>query len=112
MLCKDAGVKMGITEYIPVERPITGISMVRQQQQDDSAKRRAQEALPELPQFEYWGHLEASISKLQEAMDQIKEEQNNQSSMLCKLLKEQEEQGRDLRELKRQKLILEQHPTD
>ena len=40
-------------------------------------------------------------------MNQIKEEQNNQSSMLCKLLKEQEEQGRDLRELKRQKLILE-----
>ena len=112
MLCKDAGVKMGITEYILIEKPITGTSMIRQQQQEDATKRRAQEALPELPQFEYWEQLEASISRLQEAMDQIKEEQNNKSSMLCKLLKEQEEQGRDLRELKRQKLILEPHPKE
>ena len=65
---------MGITEYISVERPITKISMEKQQLQDDPIKRRAQEFLPEIPQFEYWEHLEASVSKLQEAMDQIKEE--------------------------------------
>ena len=40
-------------------------------------------------------------------MDQLKEEQQNQNSMLCKLLREQEEQGRELKELKRQKLSLE-----
>ena len=40
-------------------------------------------------------------------MEQLKEEQQNQNSMLCKLFKEQEEQGRELRELKRQKLSLE-----
>ena len=31
MLCKDAGVKMGITEYISVEQPITKITMEKQQ---------------------------------------------------------------------------------
>ena len=75
--------------------------------QDDPTKRRTQEFLPEVPQFEYWEQLEASVTKLQEFMDQIKEEQQNQKSMLCKLLREQEEQGRDLKELKRQKLSLE-----
>ena len=98
---------MGVDEYIPVEQPITKKSMEGQQVQDDPIKRRAQEFLPEIPQFEYWGHLEASITKLQEAMDQLKEEQQNQNSMLCKLLREQEEQWRDLKELKRQKLSLE-----
>ena len=45
--------------------------------QDDPIKRRAQEFLPELPQFEYWEHLEAYVTKLQETMDQLKEEQQN-----------------------------------
>ncbi|QHO38593.1 uncharacterized protein DS421_4g121750 [Arachis hypogaea] len=83
MLYKDARVRMGITEYISVERPIAKMSMEKQQLQDDPIKRRAHEFLLEIPQFEYWEHLEASVSKLQEAMDQIKEEQNNQNSMLC-----------------------------
>ncbi|PWG75142.1 hypothetical protein DF186_14195 [Enterococcus hirae] len=29
LFCKDAGVKMGITEYILIEKFITGVSMVR-----------------------------------------------------------------------------------
>ena len=33
----------------------------------------------------------------------LKEEQQNQNCMLCKLLKEQEKQGREIQELKRQK---------
>lgn len=107
MLCKDAGVKMGVTEYILVERPITKKSMEGQQVQDNPIKRKAQEFLPKIPQIEYWERLEASVTKLQEAIEQLKEEQQNQNSMLCKLLKEQEEQGRELRELKRQKLSLE-----
>ena len=107
MLCKDAGVKMGVTEYISVERPITKISMKKQQAQDDPLKRRAQEFLPEIPQIEYWECHEASVTKLQEAMDQLKEEQQIQNIMLCKLLREQEEQGHELKELKRKKLSLE-----
>ena len=81
--------------------------MEGQQVQDDSIKRKAEEFLPEIPQIEYWERLEASVTKLQEAVDQLKEEQQNQNSMVYKLLREQEEQGRELKELKRQKLSLE-----
>ena len=107
MLCKDAGVKIGVNEYISVEQPITKKSMERQQVQDDPIKRKAEEFLPEIPQIEYWERLEVSVTKLQEAVDQLKEEQQNQNSMLCKLLREQEEQWHELKELKCQKLSLE-----
>ena len=103
LLCKEAGVKMGVDEFIPIEHPITKKSM-EGQMQDNSIKRRAQEFLPEFPEIGYWASLEASITKLQETMEQLKEEQQNQNCMLCKLLKEQEKQGRELQELKRQKL--------
>ena len=106
LLCKEAGVKMGVDEFIPIEHPITKKSM-EGQMQDNSIKRRAQEFLPEFLRIDYWTSLEASITKLQEAMEQLKEEQQNQSSMLCKLLREQEEQGCELKQLKRQKLSLE-----
>ena len=88
LLCKDAGVRMGVDEFIPIEHPITKRSM-EGQMQDNSIKRRAQEFLPELPEIDYWIRLEASVAKLQEAMEQIKEERQNQNCMLCKLLKEQ-----------------------
>ena len=107
LLCKDAGIKMGVDKYISVQQPITKKSMEGQQVQDNPIKRRAQEFLPKIPQIEYWERLEASVTKLQETVDQLKEEQQNQNSMLCKLLREQEEQGRELKELKRQKLSLE-----
>ena len=103
LLCKDAGVKMGITEYILIEKSITKASMERQQAQEDPIKKRAQEFLPEIPQAEYWEYLETSITKMQEAMEQIIKQQKEHSQMLTHMLKEQEEQGRDLRELKRQK---------
>ena len=103
LLCKEAGVKMGVDEFIPIEHPITKKSM-EGQVQDNSIMRRAQEFLPEFPRIDYWTSLEASITKLQETMEQLKEEQQNQNCMLCKLLKEQEKQGRELQELKRQKL--------
>ena len=67
---------MGVDEYISVEQPITKKSM-EGQVQDDPIKRRAQEFLPEIPQIEYWERLEASVTKLQEAMEQLKEEQQN-----------------------------------
>ena len=107
LLCKDAGVRMGITEYISIEKPITKASMEKQQAQDDPIKKKTQEFLPEIPQSEYWEYLETSVTKMQEAMEQIIKEKKEQSSILCYLIKEQEEQGRDLRELKRQKLSLE-----
>ena len=97
---------MGVDEYISVEQPITKKSM-EGQVQDNSIKRRAHEFLLEIPEIDYWTRLEASVAKLQEAMEQIKEEQQNQNCMLCKLLKEKEKQGRELQELKRQKLSLE-----
>ena len=97
---------MGVDEFIPIEHPITKKSM-EGQMQDNSIKRRAHEFLPELPEFDYWARLEASVAKLQETMEQIKEEQQNQNCMLCKLLKEQEKQGRELQELNCQKLSLE-----
>ena len=81
--------------------------MEGQQVQDNSIKRRAQEFLPEISEIKYWTRLEASVTKLQEAVEQLKEEQQNQNCMLCKLLKEQEKQGRELQELKCQKLSLE-----
>ena len=102
LLCKEAGVKMGVDEFIPIEHPITKKSM-EGQMQDNSIKKRAQEFFPEFPEIDYWASLEASITKLQETMEQLKEEQQNQNCMLCKLLKEQEKQGRELQELKRQK---------
>ena len=111
LLCKDAGVRMGITEYISVEKPITKASMEKQQAQDDPTKKKTQEFLPEIPQSEYWEYLETSVPKIREAMEQIIKEQKEQSQILCYLIKEQEEQGRDLRELKRQKLSLEESST-
>ena len=106
LLCKDAGVRMGITEYILVEKPITKASMEKQQAQDDPIKKRAQEFLSEIPQSEYWEYLETSVTKIREAMEQIIKEQKEHSQMLTYMFKEQEEQGRDLRELKRQKSSL------
>ena len=64
--------------------------------QDDPIKRGAHELLPEISQFDYWARLEASVTKLQEAVNQLKEEQQNQNSMLCKMLIEQEKQGREI----------------
>ena len=78
------------------------------QVQDNLIKRRAHDLLPEISQFDYWARLEASVNKLQKSMDQLKEEQQNQNSMLCKLLREQEKQGREIQELKRQKVSLEE----
>ena len=49
--------------------------MEGQQVQDNSIKRRAQEFIPEIPEIDYWTRLEASVTKLQEAVDQLKEEQ-------------------------------------
>ena len=75
----------------------------RQQAQEDPIKKRAQEFLPEIPQAKYWEYLETSVTKIQEAMEQIIKQQKEHSQMLTYMFKEQEEQGRDLRELKRQK---------
>ena len=75
MLCKDAGVRMGITEYISIEKPITKALMEKQQAQDDPIKKKTQEFLPEIPQSEYWEYLETSVTKIQEAMEQIMKEQ-------------------------------------
>ena len=47
-----------------------------------------------------------SVTKRWEAMEQIIKEQKEHSQMLTYMFKEQEEQGRDLRELKRQKSSL------
>ena len=73
LLCKDAEVRMGVDEFIPIEHPITKKSM-KEQVQDNSIKRRAQEFLPEIPKIDYWTRLEAFVTKLQEAMEQLKEE--------------------------------------
>ena len=97
---------MGITEYILIEKSITKVSMERQQAQEEHIKKRAQEFLPEIPQAEYWEYLETSVTKIQEAMEQIIKQQKEHSQMLTHMFKEQEEQGRDLRELKRQKSSL------
>ena len=75
LLCKDVGVQIGVDEYIPVEHPITKRVMDGPQVQDNLIKRMAHELLPEIPQFDYWAHLEASVTKLQEAVNQLKEEQ-------------------------------------
>ena len=41
--------------------------------QDNPTKRGAHELLPEIPQFDSWARLEASVTKLQEAVNQLKE---------------------------------------
>nr|XP_025635990.1 pollen-specific leucine-rich repeat extensin-like protein 1 [Arachis hypogaea] len=79
-----------VDNFIPVQSPITKQVMESTKIQEDHPKRKATEPLQEIPPIEYWDQLKASIIHLQSTLDQLREEQKDQTSMICKLIKEQE----------------------
>ncbi|KAL4371372.1 hypothetical protein AHAS_Ahas06G0159200 [Arachis hypogaea] len=53
-----------------------------------------------IPPIQYWTQLATSTEQLRSTVDQLKEEQKDQSWMLHKLTEMQESQGQELKELK------------